>query len=149
MPSEVGLGCKFYRNTGTYAVPVWTAIGTVREATLALTKALADISARTSDIRLQRSTLKEMPLEVTLVRHNTTAAKTEWAFFYDAWWSGNVIDIQMLDGAITDSGSSGVRGEFEVVDFSRAEPLEDAVTSTVKLVPRITNNGPPVVVNIP
>ena len=144
MPSEVGLTCKFYRNTNIYGAPSWSLIESVRDLTLALDKALADISARSSDIRLQRSTLKEVPIEFTLVRHNTTAAKAEWKYFFDAWWSGSSVDVLALDGTTADTGASGVRGEYEVIGFSRGEPLEDAVTASVRLVPTVTSNGPPV-----
>lgn len=144
MPSDIGLNCKLYLNSNTYGSPTWGAVNNIKDATLALDKALADLSARTSDIRLQKSTLKEAPVEFTMIRHNTTAAKASWKTFFDAWWSGSTVDILMLDGTTSDTGASGIRGEFEVVSFSRGEPLEDAVTANVKLVPTITDNGPPV-----
>ena len=40
-----------------------------------------------------------------------------------------------MDGDITTSGNQGLAGNFTVTNFSRSEPLEEAVTVSVTLKP--------------
>lgn len=43
---KLGLNCKVYRNTGTYAQPTWDEIPNVRNVTLNLERGEADITSR-------------------------------------------------------------------------------------------------------
>jgi predicted secreted protein len=48
MAHVLSQNAKFYRNTGTYAVPVWDLVGNVKDLTLSLEKDETDVTTRSS-----------------------------------------------------------------------------------------------------
>jgi len=68
MGARLGLQARLYRNTGTYAVPVWEAVNNVKDLTLNLEKGEADVSTRNSNgWRATIGTLKEGSVEFQMV----------------------------------------------------------------------------------
>ena len=68
MGVRLGLDAKLYRNTGTYATPVWAEITNVKDLTLNLEKGEADVTTRANlGWRALVGTLKEASLEFQMV----------------------------------------------------------------------------------
>ena len=52
-----------------------------------------------------------------------------------AWASSAEIALAAMDGDIETAGSQGLAGNFTVTNFSRNEPLEEAITVNVTVKP--------------
>lgn len=129
----LGLEAKLYRNTGTYATPVWNEIPNVKDLTINLEKGEADVSTRgTGGWRQKRGTLKDANIEFQMHDDPDDADLT---VLRDAFMDADVIDFVALNGAVATSGSNGLRALMEVFSFSRGEPLEEGLTIDVRLQP--------------
>ncbi|MFN5393878.1 MAG: phage tail tube protein, partial [Planctomycetota bacterium] len=108
MPAKLGLDAKLYRNTGTYAAPTWDLIGNVRDLTLNLETGEADVSTRSNNgWRATVSTLKDASLEFEMV---WDTADSDFGAIRDAFLNNTTVEIAVLDGLITGTGSSGSQG---------------------------------------
>lgn len=134
-----GLKAKMYRNTGTFATPVWVEIVNIRDNTLNLEKGTADVSNRASDFRRVLTTLKNGTDDFQMV---WDVGDPDFTAIQTAFFDDTLIDFAIMDGDITVSGNQGLRGEFEIVNFSRAEPLEDAVVADVSIALGFSANLP-------
>jgi len=140
MSFQLGMRGKLYRNTGTYGVPVWEEIDNVKDLTLNLEKAEADVTTRANDgWRAKLGALKDASIDYEMVWDtedpNFEAVK-------DAWFDDTLIDMAVMDGDIATSGSQGLRAEMAVLTFTREEPLEEAMKASVNLVPGYSVNAP-------
>ena len=66
---------------------------------------------------------------------NWDPADAGFTALQEAWANSDEIAIAAMDGDIATSGSQGLAGNFTVTNFSRSEPLEEAVTVSVTLKP--------------
>jgi len=130
MAGQVGLDCKFYRNTGTYGTPTWLEIPIVQEATLGLDKAKADASVRTARYKQNLPTLKSAPIELKIL---ADVADTNYDALRDAFMNDTVLDVAMANGAIATNGTEYFRADYVCFGFKRAEPLLEAATVDVAL----------------
>lgn len=134
MAVVLGLNAKLYRGTaGTTAA---TLLDNVKDVTLTLETGEADVTTRAANgWRITKSTLKTATLEFTMVWNTTDAGFTaiESAFF-----NGTAIALAALDG----SGGSGIDADWNITQFSREEPLEDALTVKVTCKPNGDTRNP-------
>lgn len=136
----IGLECKAYRNTGTYASPTWVECVNVKDVTLNLEKGEADISRRGSGgWKDRKGTLKDASVDLGLI---WVAAATDCLAFRDGFMSGTPIEMAFASGDITEPGTEYFRCLYEVFKFTREEPLEDAVTHTTTLKKTYSANAP-------
>lgn len=139
MARKLGLAGKLFRNTGTYASPVWNEIGNVKDLTLNIEKGEADLSVRANNgWETIVATLKKASVEFTMVYDTAdddfTAIQT--AFFSDAQ-----IEFAIMDGAMT-TGAQGLRASCEILKFGRNEPLTEGMTVPVSIKPGYSSNAP-------
>ncbi len=140
MALVLGLNAKLYRNTATWVAPVWVEIGNVRDLTLNLETAEADVTTRTNNgWRATVATLKDASIEYEMVWDTTDANFTA---VKDAFLANSFIDFNVLDGDILVSGNQGLRAEMMISTFSRNEALEDALKATVNAKPTFSVNAP-------
>lgn len=140
MAHVLGLDAKLYRNTGTYGSPTWDEITNVRDLTLSLEKATTDVTTRAaSGWRQYAATLKDATVDFSMVWDN---ADTDFTAVKDAFVNNTSLDVWVLDGSSSTSGSQGLRAVVDVVSFSRNEGIEDALTVDVSLKPRFDSNAP-------
>jgi hypothetical protein len=129
-----GKDFKLYRNTDSPYdnSPTWALVPNVKDLTRNLEKTLADASVRGSTFRQQVGTMKDLSLDFQMVYDPTDSDVTafETAFFAD----GDV-EILVLDGLISASGSKGLRFMAQVTNFTVNEALEDVGLVDVTLVP--------------
>jgi hypothetical protein len=138
--STVGLNYKLYRNTsGNYATPTWTVVNTVRDLTLNITKANADADARLSSWKGHVPTLKDASLEFELLRTRLIGDNDA---FRDAFLNDTIMDMAVADQLINNNGCEYWRADMFVMEFSRKEPLEGAVTTQIKMMPYVNDHTP-------
>lgn len=138
MATRLGLDCKLYRNAGSYNSPDWREVGNVRDVTLNLEKGEADVTTRANNgWRAIAGTLKDGTVEFEMV---WDTSDSNFTALQSAYFGNTQVEMAVMDGSINTIGSQGLRATFEVMNFSRNEALEEAVTVSVTLrVARATN----------
>jgi hypothetical protein len=153
MAARLGMKGFVYRNTGTYASPVWAAVNNVKDLTLTLEKGEADVTTRNNDgWRATIGTLKDASVEFQMVYD---PEDTQFTAIRDAWLANTAIELLILDGGLpantngdlptTPEGqplAQGLRASFGVLTFSRTEALEDAMMVDVSIKPTYAVNAP-------
>ena len=144
MGHKIGLDCKLYYNTGGNEDPIvpgnWTELDNAKDVTLNLEKGEADVTTRANaGWRATAGTLKDGSIEFEMVWDTSDAGFTAMK---DAYFNGVSIGILALDGGVSVSGSQGLVADMEVINFSRNEPLEEAVTVSVTLKPAYSDEPP-------
>jgi len=140
MSMRLGMEGKLYRNTGTYASPTWVELPNVKDLTLSLERGEADVTTRANNgWRATVGTLRDGSIEFEMVWDTADAS---FAAIRDAFFAGTPIELAVMDGDIAASGSEGLRASFSVTNFSRNEPLEEAMTVSVSLKPTYAENPP-------
>lgn len=138
MSEVLGMNCKaYYLSTGTREA--WSGSGSenlvevdnIRDVTLNLETGEADTTTRGNDgWRSTAATLKDGSVEFEMLWDTSDAFFTA---VKNAWLNGTNIACAFLDGARTTAGSEGLWADFRVTNFSRSEPLEEAVKVSVTL----------------
>lgn len=147
MTSRIGLDAKLYYSTsaraswGTavngihvgFAPAGLTEISTAQDVTLTVEKGTAELKKRSSTWVTNRGTLKSASLEFTLLYEGESDSAGQ--ALLQAFLNGTSIAVAVLDGPKTTSGVQGLWADFEVVNYSRGEPLEEGLTVNVTLKP--------------
>ena len=143
MAIRLGLNAKLYRNTGTYASPTWNEIGNVKDVTLNLESAEADVTVRANNgWRATVPTLKDASVEFEMV---WDTADEDFQAIRDAYLNNTTLEVLALDGPVSGAGSTGnqgLRAVCNVTGFSRSEPLEEALSVSVTVKPAYSVNPP-------
>lgn len=140
MALVLGLNAKLYRNTGTYASPTWDLIGNVKDLTLNLESAEADVTTRANNgWRANVPTLKDASIEFEMVWDSGDA---DFTAIQTAFLSNGSIELLVLDGASGTTGSQGLRATCSITSFTRNESLEEALTVSVTAKPTYATNAP-------
>ena len=143
MAIRLGLNAKLYRNTGSYASPTWNEIGNVKDVTLNLESAEADVTVRANNgWRATVPTLKDASIEFEMVWDTDDE---DFEAVRDAYLNNTTLEVLALDGPVSGAGSTGnqgLRAVCNVTGFSRSEPLEEALSVSVTLKPAYSVNPP-------
>jgi len=140
MAIKLGMEARLYRNTGTYAVPSWTEIEPVKDVTINLETGEADVTTRGNDgWRATQATLKDGSIEFEAIWDDDDAG---FAALQTAYFANSTIEILALNDEVTESGATGLRATMSVTNFTRNEPLEEAITASVTLKPAYSENAP-------
>lgn len=143
MAITLGKDAKLYRlTTGSRAA--WPASGSpanldvipnVRDLTLNLEKNEADVTTRGNDgWRGTVGVLKDGSVEFQML---WDSADADFIALRDAWLNDTDIVLAVLDGDKDTPGVQGLYADFQVTNFSRNEPLEDAVSTDVTVKPSV------------
>jgi len=84
-------------------------------------------------------TLKEGSIEFEMVWDTADAGFTASK---NAYFDNTIIGLAVMDGPIATSGSQGLWADCMITDFSRDEPLEDAISVKVTAKPTYSANAP-------
>jgi len=140
MGFKLGMEARLYRNTGTYETPTWTEIDNVKDVTLNLETGEADVTTRANNgWRATAATLKDGSVEFEMVWDTADAGFTA---IQEAYFDNTAIEFAVMDGDIATSGTQGLRATMAVTNFSRNEPLEEAITVSVTIKPTYADNAP-------
>ena len=140
MSVKLGMDAKLFRNTGTYETPTWTEVTNVRDVTLNLEAGEADVTTRgNAGWRANIATLRDASLEFEMV---WDAADDDFTEIRTAFLTNGSVEFAVMDGDIAASGSQGLRATMSITNFSRSEPLEEAITVSVTAKPTYSVNPP-------
>ncbi len=140
MGVKLGMDAKLYRNTGSYGTPVWNEVKNVKDVTLNLEAGEADVTTRgNAGWRANIATLKDASLEFEMV---WDTADDDFTAIRTAFLTNAAIEFAVLDGPVATSGSQGLRASMAITNFSRAEPLEEAIKVSVTAKPTYATNPP-------
>ena len=141
MSVKLGMDAKLYFcAAGIGGSPVWTLLGNVKNVTLSLQKGEADVTTRANNgWKATAATLKEGSIEFEMVWDPSDAGFTA---IKDAYFNNTIIGMAVIDGVITTTGSQGLWADCMITDFSREEPLEDAISVKVTAKPTYSANPP-------
>lgn len=140
MAIKLGLDGKLYRNTGNYATPTWNEIPNVKDLTINLDKASADVTTRGNNgWRANKATLKNASVEFGMV---WDSVDEDVDYISDSFFNNASIEFAVMDGAINTNTSQGLRATMDIFNFSRTENLEEAMMLNVTLNPTYATNAP-------
>lgn len=134
----LGKDCKIYFSatlfteaTGGIAVP--TELSNVTDVTTGLEKDEADISSRANfGWEATVGTTKKGTIDFEMIWN---PGDTGFEAMKDAWLNDTEVALMVLDGDQATVGSQGLTGNFNVLKFSRSEPLKEAVKASVSVKP--------------
>jgi predicted secreted protein len=142
MAHVLSQNAKLYRNTGTYAVPVWDLIGNVKDLTLSLEKDETDVTTRASGGWKEFvDGMKDATVEFGMLWDTGDA---DFDAFQGAFINNTSVEILVLDGLVATTGSEGLRATMMVKSFTRNENLGEALMVDVSLRPVKNANSAPV-----
>jgi len=119
----LGMNAKIYY--GTAGSTASSELSNVRDVTVTLEAGEADVTTRANDgWRATAPTLKECTVEFEMVWKTTDAGFTA---IKNAFLNNTTIALLVL----SESGGEGMDGDFSITNFSRNEPLEEAITVSV------------------
>jgi hypothetical protein len=144
MAIRLGLDAKLYLDDeASYASPTWSEVTNCKDLTLTLEKNDADVTVRGNNgWRAIVGVLKDATIEFTMVWDTDDL---NFQTIKDAFLAATntPINVAVMDGDITTSGSEGLRALCIVTNFTRNEPLEEAITVDVSLRPTYFPADPP------
>jgi predicted secreted protein len=141
MSVKLGMDAKLYFCVaGIGGTPVWTELSNVKNLTLNLTKGEADVTTRANGgWKATAGTLKEGSIEFEMVWDTADAGFTA---IQQAYFGNTLIGLAVMDGAVATAGSQGLWADCMITDFSREEPLEEAMSVKVSAKPSYSTNPP-------
>ena len=140
MGVKLGMDAKLYRNTGSYGSPTWNEMPNVKDVTLNLEAGEADVTTRGNNgWRATVATLKDASVEFEMV---WDSADADFVAIRDAFLNKTAIELAVMDGDIETAGNQGLRASCMVTNFTRNEPLEEAITVAVTVKPTYATNAP-------
>ena len=111
----------------------WTELDILTDVTLNLTTGEADITTRANNgWKGTAATLKDGSIDFEIVYKADDAGFEK---LETAWDTKAEVAIAAMDGDITVVGKRGLTGNFTVTNFTRTEPLEEAIKYAVTLKP--------------
>lgn len=135
----LGLDAVTAINSGTTAVPVWEILTNIRDETLNMDKALADVTTRAANgWRLQVGTLKNGTVDTQMLYDTEDA---DFVTIRDAFLNDTRLLMGFFDGDPAVTGTQGLVGGFGVTNFTQNRQLEEAVMMDVTLTVRENDEG--------
>ena len=134
MGYKLGMEAKLYYGVaGSTATNEMT---NVKDATLNLETGEADVTTRGNlGWRATAATLKNGTIEWTMIWDTGDAG---FGAVKDAYFASTPIALCALDGA----SGEGLDADFSITNFSRSEPLEEAITVSVTAKPTYSTRAP-------
>ncbi|MBN2585005.1 MAG: hypothetical protein JXL80_18230 [Planctomycetes bacterium] len=141
MSIVLGKDAKLYFcAAGIGGTPTWTELVNVKNVDVNLQKGEADVTTRGNNgWKASVGTLKEGSIEFEMVWDTEDAGFTA---IQTAYFNDTAIGIAAMDGPVATAGSQGLWADMAVIDFSRSEPLEEALTVKVTLKPTYSATAP-------
>jgi len=141
MAIKLGMHAKLYYKTGGVGGGgSWTELTNTKDVTLNLEAGEADVTTRANNgWRATVATLREGSVEWEMVWNTSDAGFTA---IKNAYFNGTAIGLAVLDGDITNAASQGLEADFSITNFSRSEPLDEAITVSVTAKPTYSVTAP-------
>ncbi len=134
---KFGHDCKVYNNTGTHASPTWNELAIVKDVTLNMSQNESDITSRAGKgYVMTAGTLIDASIDFSVTWDPSDAA--DFTELQDAFFNRKPVELLIMDGDRTTSGSEGLNAFFVVTNFTRNEAIADAVSADLTC--KITKN---------
>lgn len=128
--SLVGIDCKLYVNTGTYASPTWVEVVDAKDVNIPDTRAEGDSSVR--GMNMSSVTPGQRTVQITFdMRYDNDAAAYE--AIKAAYDGRTVMGVLATDGPRATAGVEGFRLDTYVTGLTKNEPMNDVKTASVVL----------------
>lgn len=139
MAIKLGMQAKLYFKTGGVGGGgAWTEMTNVKDVTLNLEAGEADVTTRANNgWRATIATLRDGSVEWEMVWDTADAGFTA---IKNAYFNGAIIGLSVMDGDI--ASGQGLQADFSITNFSRSEPLEEAMTVSVTAKPTYSTSAP-------
>jgi hypothetical protein len=125
----LGKDAKIYQGTAGGELSTLTEMSNVRDVTLNLEAAEADVTTRASGgWKATAPAMRQCTCEFEMVWNPDDAGFTA---VKSAFLAGTLLELAVLTGAKDAVGSQGPKGSFCITKFDRKESLEEAVTVAV------------------
>ena len=135
-----GMNAKLYYDADGVGGSTWTELTIVKDVSLNLEKAEADVTTRASGgWRQTVTTLKEATIEFEMIWDPADAG---FEAIRDAWKGGSLIGLAVVDGVIETVGTQGLTADCEIISFNKNEPLEEVATVNVTAKPTYSTTAP-------
>ena len=126
----LGKDAKVYQGAAGAVLGAMTETGNVKDVTLNLEAGEADITTRANGgWKATAPTLRECTAEFEMLWKPGDAA---FDAVKSAFLTSGTLELAFLDQAKNVTGAQGPKGRFAITSFSRNEPLEEAITVSVK-----------------
>jgi hypothetical protein len=141
MSVRLGKDAKLYFCTaGIGGAPDWAELVNVKNVSTNLQKGEADVTTRGNNgWKASVGTLKEGSIEFEMIWDEEDAGFTA---VEEAYFNDTPLGIAVMTGPIDQAGSKGLWADCAVLDFSRDESLEEAITVKVTVKPTYSVNAP-------
>jgi len=134
MAIKLGMNCKAYY--GVAGASATNLMPNVTDVTINLEKGEADVTTRgNSGWRATVGTLKDGSVEFEMI---WDTAEAGFNAIKDAYFNDTAIALAFLDGV----AGEGLDADFTVTNFTRTEPLEEAVKAAVTVKPTYSTRAP-------
>lgn len=130
----LGMDCHLFRNTGSYATPTWNEITLATDVTANQTAGKGDVSNRSSIYKLYRAAQIDASAEFTM-RYDS--GNDDYSAIKTAFTGRTIIDVWVADGPSATTGTTGLRMNVMITEFSHEQPLTDGVNVKVSMCPAI------------
>jgi len=135
----LGMNAKLYYADAVLSAIVtplaatWNELDNAADVTLNLTTAEADITTRAnSGWRATAATLRDGSIDFESVWKPADAG---FIALQAAWEDGSEIGLACMDGSITTADNQGLASNFVVTNFTRTEPLAEAIRVSITVKP--------------
>ncbi len=126
---KLGMDAKLYYGAEGAALAILTEMTNVKDLTVPMERGEADVTTRAnSGWRATAATLREGTVEWEMVWKEADAG---FIAVKNAFINGTPLRLAALTGAKDAVGTEGLVGDFEITNFSRSEPLEEAISVSV------------------
>lgn len=127
----VGGAAAMYRNSGSFASPVWEEQTLVRDVTPSGGYDFVEASDRSTPLKLYAKTQIDAPIQVVMRADVTDSEYLLW--LVAAQSRKNTLDLLILNGTRTQNGASGWRGPFLVSLTGEPQEIGGVIYSTFEL----------------
>lgn len=141
MSIRLGMNAKLYYKTGGVAAAgAWVELGNTKDVTLNLQTGEADVTTRANaGWRATIATLKEGSIEFEMIWDTADAG---FVALKNAFFANALIGLAVMDGPIAQAGSQGLEADVAITNFSRKEPLEEAIAVSITAKPTYSATAP-------
>jgi hypothetical protein len=141
MSIKLGMDAKLYFcAAGIGGTPTWTELTNVKNVSLSLQTGEADVTTRGNHgWKATAATMKEGSIEFEMV---WDTADTGFTAIQTAYFGNTKIGLAAMDGDVATVGSQGLWADCSITNFSREEPLEEAITVKVTAKPTYSTSAP-------
>jgi hypothetical protein len=125
-----GINARVYRNTGSYATPVWLHVDIVSDLTYTRSPEVAEFYIRRSRVKYKVKTGLDFSISGTILAE---LGGTEYEVWDDAMDGDDVLDLLILNADINTVGARGIRADFQVAGADEGQGPTDVIMPSFTL----------------